>query len=157
MIRAWGSRLLLACAALIAASPAALAQVLPGKTADGIVGTADGGILFAQEQGDTIRELDMNNHESVYLTDTPRAGCMPFSAPARPRPAEQRLLANSFGDGRPLGRLNDLADGSTRTRRQFGTLAGDTGGDGMAIDAAGRLYVGAASPGRPPPGCATRP
>ncbi len=79
--------LLLASGALLAASPAAIAQLLPGerpaivteipgviapgavwelvwadfKTADGIVGTADGGVLFAQEQSDTVRKLDPNN------------------------------------------------------------------------------------------------
>jgi gluconolactonase len=33
------------------------------------------------------------------------------------------------------------ADGSTENRRVFGSLQGDNGGDGMAIDAEGRLYV----------------
>ena len=114
---------------------------------------------------------------------------------------ERKVLANSFQNGKPLGRLNDLIadgkggayftvggayyvnpagvvttvadenirsngimlspdsrtlyvtnntavlafdvrpDGSTTNRRDFGTLDGDDGGDGMAIDAAGRLYV----------------
>jgi len=114
---------------------------------------------------------------------------------------ERKVLANSFQNGKPLGRLNDLIadgkggayftvggayyvnpagvvttvadenirsngimlspdsrtlyvtnntvvlafdvrpDGSTTNRREFGTLDGDDGGDGMAIDAAGRLYV----------------
>ena len=114
---------------------------------------------------------------------------------------EHRVLANSFADGRPLGRVNDLiadgkggayftvggayyvsaagvvstvedqnlrsngimlspdgrtlyvtnntvviafdvrADGSTSNRRDFGSLDGDGGGDGMAIDSEGRLYV----------------
>ncbi len=241
----------------LAVSPPALAQLLPGeraavvteipgvvaanatwelvwadfKSADGLVGTADGGVLFAQEQGDTIRKLDVNNHEMVYLTDTHGAGALSMDPqgrlyavqrtctdPGRPFSStcpeltrisilapEQRLLANSFADGRPLGRLNDLiadgkggayftvggiyyvnaqgvvstvadqdirtnglmlstdgrtlyvtnvttvlafdvqADGSTRNRREFGGLAGDTGADGMAIDSAGRLYVCAAS------------
>ena len=31
------------------------------KTADGIVGTPDGGVIFAQEQTDTIRKLDVND------------------------------------------------------------------------------------------------
>ncbi|HTC43767.1 MAG TPA: SMP-30/gluconolactonase/LRE family protein [Steroidobacteraceae bacterium] len=201
------------------------------KTADGIVGTPDGGLLFAQEQGDTIRKLDANNHESIYLTDTHGAGALSIDTQGRlyavqractdpgrafssacqelPRISilapEQRLLANSFGDGRALGRLNDLIadgkggayftvggiyyvsaqgvvstvadqdirtnglilspdgktlyvtnvttivafdvlpDGSTRNRRQFADLAGDTGGDGMAIDAAGRIYVSAST------------
>jgi gluconolactonase len=32
-------------------------------------------------------------------------------------------------------------DGSTANRRDFGTLNGDDGGDGMAVDSTGRLYV----------------
>jgi len=197
------------------------------RTADGIVGTADGGILFAQEQGDTIRKLDFNNKEYILLTEMHGPGALSLDAqgrlyavqrtctdPGRPFSAacqeltrvaivapEQKVLANSFRDGRPLGRLNDLIadgkggayftvggiyyvnaqgvvgtvadqdiltnglmlstdgktlyvtnrtvvlafdvlpDGSTRNRREFGGLAGDTGADGMAIDAAGRLYV----------------
>ena len=257
MMRRLASWLLLGCAAFITAAPVAKAQLLPGeraasvaeipgviaagatwdlvwadfKTADGLVATPDGGVLFAQEQGDTIRKLDVNNHESVYLTDTHGAGALSIDAqgrlyavqrtctdPGRPYSAacpeltrisilapEQRLLANSFADGRSFGRLNDLiadgkggayftvgglyyvnaqgvvstvadqdlrsnglmlspdgrtlyvtnvttvlafdvqADGSTRNRRQFATLAGDTGGDGMAIDAAGRVYVTAST------------
>ena len=35
-------------------------------------------------------------------------------------------------------------DGSTANRRVFGSLNGDNGGDGMAIDAEGRLYITAA-------------
>lgn len=197
------------------------------ETADGIVGTPDGGVLFAQEQTDTIRKLDANGKEFLYVKDTHGAGAVsldaqgrlfavqractdtarPFSASCPELPAvsmllpERRLLANSFRDGRPLGRVNDLiadgnggayftvggafhvsaegvvttvvdqdirsngimlsadartlfvtngaevlafdvkADGSTGNRRVFGTLNGDNGGDGMAIDAAGRLYV----------------
>ena len=33
------------------------------------------------------------------------------------------------------------ADGTTKNRRDFGGLEGDTGADGMAIDSAGHLYV----------------
>jgi gluconolactonase len=257
MNRVMDSWVLAALSVLLTASAPALAQLLPGerpaavgeipgvigagatwelvwadfKTADGLVGTADGGVLFAQEQGDTVRKLDVNNHESVYLTDSHGAGALSSDAqgrlyavqrtctdPGRPFSAacqeltrisilapEPRLLANSFADGRPLGRLNDLIadgkggayftvgglyyvnaqgvistvadqdirtnglmlstdgrtlyvtnvttvlafdvqpDGSTRNRREFGSLNGDTGGDGMAIDSAGRLYVSAAS------------
>src|SRR6185437_5322853 len=39
------------------------------NTADGIVGTPDGGILFAQEQTDSIRKLDANNKEYVFVAD----------------------------------------------------------------------------------------
>lgn len=38
-----------------------------------------------------------------------------------------------------------LPDGSTRNRRVFGSLEGDNGGDGMAVDSDGRLYVTAAA------------
>ena len=245
------------CAVLSGAAQPALAQQLPGeraavvteianvvtgserwelvwadfKTADGLVTAPDGGVLFAQEQSDTIRKLDLANHEYVYLTDTHGAGAVSLDAqgrlyvvqrtctdPGRPfyqscpeltrvsiLAPEPRLLANSFRDGKPLGRLNDLIadgkggayftvggiyyvsaqgvvstvadqdiltnglelsadgkilyvtnrtsvlafdvlpDGSTRNRREFGGLAGDTGADGMALDAAGRLYVTAST------------
>lgn len=197
------------------------------ETADGIVGTPDGGVIFAQEQTDTIRKLDADLNESVLLTDTHGAGSVSMDAegrlyavqrtctdPGRPFSSscqeltrisilapESRILAMSFADGRPLGRLNDLIadgkggayftvggayhvnargvvttvadqnirangimlsadnktlyvtndttilaftvqpDGSTRDRRDFATLPGDKGADGMTIDSAGRLYV----------------
>src|SRR6185503_5440 len=40
------------------------------ETADGIVGTADGGVLFAQEQTDTVRRLDVNGKEYVFVKDS---------------------------------------------------------------------------------------
>jgi gluconolactonase len=197
------------------------------ETADGIVGTADGGVLFAQEQTDTVRKLDAAGKEYVYVTETRGAGAVSLDAQGRlfaaqrtctdtARPfstacaeptmisqllPERRMLANAFADGRLLGRVNDvMADGrggafftsgglfhvsatgvvttvatdnlrsngvmlsgdgkvlyvtnntevlafdvqpdfSTRNRRVFASLNGDAGGDGMAIDNAGRLYV----------------
>ena len=197
------------------------------ETADGIVGTADGGVLFAQEQTDTIRRLDVNGKEYVFVKDSFGAGSIsmdaqgrlfaaqractdtarPFAASCPELPAiamvypQRRTLANMFKDGRPLGRPNDLMadgkggayftaggayhvnadgvvsvvedqnlrsngimlsqdgktlyvtnqkvviafdvkpDGSTANRRDFGTLNGDDGGDGMAVDSMGRLYV----------------
>jgi len=196
-------------------------------TADGIVGTPDGGVMFAQEQTDTIKKLDTDHNEYVYIENTNGAGSVSLDAegrlfavqrtctePLNPElpgcseltrvvqlAPEFRLLANSFANGAPLGRLNDLIadgsggayftsggayhvsaagvvsvvedqdlrsngimlspdgrtlyvtnrtvviafdvarDGSTSNRRDFGTLDGDDGGDGMAIDSAGRLYV----------------
>jgi gluconolactonase len=201
------------------------------KTADGIVGTPDGGLLFAQEQSDSIRKLDSSNHEYVYVPDAHGPGAVSMDSqgrvyaaqrtctdPGRPFSAscpvltrisivapEQKVLANSFADGRPLGRLNDLIadgkggayftaggiyyvnpqglvatvadqdirtnglmlsrdgktlyvtnvttivafdvqpDGTTRNRRDFGGIAGDTGADGMAIDSMGRVYVTAST------------
>lgn len=196
------------------------------KTADGIVSTPDGGVLFAQEQSDTIRKLDYRNRETVYLRDTHGTGAVSVDSQGRlyavertctdpgkhmPNCAEltkvamlkpsKKVLADKFADGRTLGRLNDIvadgkggayftvsgvyhvnaqgkistvadkdihpngvilsadgktlyatngptilafdvnADGTTRNRRDFATLDGDGGGDGMAIDHAGRVYV----------------
>jgi len=196
-------------------------------TADGILGTPDGGVLFAQEQTDTIVKLDTQGREFVYLENTNGGGSVSLDAqgrlfavqrtctePLNPElpgcseltkvvmlEPEYRLLANSFANGEPLGRLNDLitdgkggayftvggayyvnadgvvstvadedirsngimlspdgrtlyvtnrtvvlafdvrSDGTTTNRRDFGTLAGDDGGDGMAVDSEGRLYV----------------
>jgi gluconolactonase len=197
------------------------------KTADGIVGTADGGVMFAQEQSDTIRKLTPDGKEYTVIPDTRGAGSISIDAQGRLYAAERtcteplnrdlggcneltkitqylperRVLANSFANGATLGRVNDVladgkggayftaggiyyvnpagvvstvadqnirtnglmlsidgktlyvtnntvivafdvrADGATMNRRDFGTLNGDDGGDGMAIDSEGRLYV----------------
>ena len=66
--------------------------------------------------------------------------------------AEDNIRTNGImlsADGRTLYVTNgqevvafDVREnGVTRNRRVFGTLNGDNGGDGMAIDAEGRLYV----------------
>jgi gluconolactonase len=192
--------------------------------ADGIVGTDDGGLLFAQEQPNRISKLDANDKVSVALEDTHGTGAIAIDARGRVlavqrtctdpggQPAqcteptrigvlspERMVLADSF-DSKPLGRLNDLvadkkggvyftvggayyvnaagrvtslgenirangimlspdervlyvtnggsilafdvqADGSVTNRRDFATLEAGGNGDGMAIDAGGRLYV----------------
>jgi hypothetical protein len=53
------------------------------KTADGIVGSPDGGVLFAQEQSDSIRKLDVNDKEFIYVTDTHGAGSVSLDAQGR--------------------------------------------------------------------------
>jgi gluconolactonase len=197
------------------------------ETADGIVGTADGGVLFAQEQTDTVRQLAADGKEYTVLAGTRGVGAVSLDAQGRlygvertcTEPLntflpgcndltavvqllpERRVLAQSHANGAPLGRLNDLiadgkggayftvggayyvnpagvvstvadqdlrsngimlspdgrtlyvtnnttvlafdvrADGTAANRRDFGTLAGDDGGDGMAVDSEGRLYV----------------
>jgi gluconolactonase len=197
------------------------------ETADGIVGVPDGGVIFAQEQTDTIRKITAAGRQFVLVRDTHGAGSVSMDAQgrvfavmrtctdtARPFSAncpeltmvsqvlpERKVLASSFPNGEPLGRLNDLIadgkggayftvggayhvsaegvvrtvedqnlrsngimlsrdgktlyvtnnttvlafdvrpDGSTANRRDFGSLNGDSGADGMAIDAQGRLYV----------------
>jgi gluconolactonase len=231
---------------LLAGERAAVVTAIPGviaadakwelvwagfMTADGIVGTPDGGVLFAQEQSDSIRKLDVNGKEFIFINDARGPGAVSLDAQGRlftvqrtctdsARPfyqscqeltmvsqlaPERRMLANSFADGRSLGRVNDVmadgkggayftsggayhvnaqgvvstvadqdirsngimlsgdgrtlyvtnnmnvlafdvqADGTTTNRREFGALDGDNGGDGMTIDAAGRLYVTAAA------------
>ena len=193
--------------------------------ADGIVGTADGGLLFAQEQPSQVSKLDVSNRVSVFLRDTHGAGALSIDTGGRivavertctdpgrraPDPCaeptavgvlapQRKTLADSF-DGKALGRLNDLIadrkggvyftvggayyvnaagrvtslgddlrtngiilsrdertlyvtngnvivafdvqpDGSVRNRRDFGRLEAGGNGDGMSIDAKGRLYV----------------
>ena len=192
--------------------------------ADGIVGTSNGGLLFAQEQPNRISKLDRNDRVSVSIENTHGAGAIAIDAKGRVlavertctdpggRPAEckeatlvgvlapeHKTLADAF-EGKSLGRLNDLvadkkggvyftsggayyvntagmvtslgdnirsngimlspdektlyvtngatilafdvkADGSTANRRDFAHLEAGGNGDGMAIDADGRLYV----------------
>jgi gluconolactonase len=196
-------------------------------SADGITGTPDGGVLFTQEQSDSILKLLADGTQYTYMENVYGIGSVSLDTqgrlfgvertctePLNPEFAgcnvltrvvqlapERRVLANSFADGRALGRLNDLItdgrggayftvggayhvsadgvvttvenqnlrsngimlsrdgrtlyvtnntvvlafdvarDGSTSNRRDFGSLNGDEGADGMAIDANGRLYV----------------
>jgi gluconolactonase len=194
--------------------------------ADGLVGTEDGGLLFAQEQPSRISKLDRNHAVSVFATNTRGAGAVAIDARGRvlaaqrtctdpgrggapcteptaigivAPDAERRILADNV-QGKPLGRVNDLVvgrsghvyftsggafhltpagvvtpigeglrtngimlspdektlyitnegivaafevgpDGRAANPRQFAVLAAGGTGDGMAVDAAGRLYV----------------
>jgi gluconolactonase len=193
--------------------------------ADGLVGTPDGGVLFAQEQPKRVSKIDRNDKVSVYVENTHGAGSLaldsrgrllavertctdpglnaPCAEPTRiaivyPE-RERKVLADSF-NGKDLGRLNDLvvsrsghvyftsggafhltpagkveaigenlrtngimlapdektlyitngatvvafdvqADGSLKNQRDFARLEAGGAGDGLAVDAAGRLYV----------------
>ena len=51
--------------------------------ADGIVGTPDGGLLFAQEQPSQISKLDASDRVSVFLRDTHGAGALTIDAAGR--------------------------------------------------------------------------
>lgn len=100
--------------------------------ADGIIGTADGGLLFAQEQPSRISKLDRNDQVSAFLEDTHGAGALAIDSQNRilavertctdpgGKPAdcheptavailspEHKTLADNF-EGKSLGRLNDL-------------------------------------------------
>jgi gluconolactonase len=102
------------------------------NNADGIAGTPDGGLLFAQEQPSRISKLDTRDQASVYLEDTHGAGAIAIDSRGRilavertctdpgGKPAdckeptavgilapERKILADSF-NGKSLGRLNDL-------------------------------------------------
>jgi gluconolactonase len=100
--------------------------------ADGIVGTKDGGLLFAQEQPNRVSKLDKNDKVSAYLEDTHGTGALtvdykgrilavertctdPGKDPANCKEptavvelAPQRKTLVDNIDGKSLGRLNDL-------------------------------------------------
>jgi gluconolactonase len=204
------------------------------ENADGIAGTSDGGLLFAQEQINQVSKLDRNGKFSAFLTNGHGPGAVSIGPKGRilvvertctdpgghqgmkpeqcTEPTgvaaltpERKVLADSFA-GKGLGRVNDLVadkkggvyftsggafyvspagqvnsvgenlrtngimlstdektlyitngpavaafdvqpDGSVKNQREFGKLEGGGAGDGMAIDAAGRLYV--STPGSP--------
>jgi gluconolactonase len=193
--------------------------------ADGLVGTSDGGVLFAQEQPKRVSKIDRNDKLSVFVENTHGAGSValdakgrlfavertctdpglnaPCSEPTRisivSPEGERKVLTDSF-NGKDLGRLNDLvvsrtghvyftsggafhltptgkvegigenlrtngimlspdektlyitngatvvafdvqADGGVKNQRDFAKLEAGGSGDGLAIDAMGRLYV----------------
>ena len=192
--------------------------------ADGIAGTADGGLLFAQEQPNRVSKLDPQDKVSAFIEDAHGPGAIAIDSKGRilavertctdpgGRPAEckqptlvgvlapeRKTLADNF-EGKGLGRLNDLVvdkkggvyfngagtfyvnpggkvssigenirtngimlsrdektlyvtngmaivafdvepDGAVKNQRDFAKLEAGGVGDGMAIDAAGRLYV----------------
>jgi gluconolactonase len=125
--------------------------------ADGIVGTADGGLLFAQEQPSQVSKLDVDDRVSVFLRDTHGAGALSIDAAGRviavertctdpgrraSEPCaeatvvgvlapERKTLADSF-EGKPLGRLNDLV--ADRRGGAYFTVGG-----AYYVNAAGRV------------------
>ena len=56
---------------------------LHGGNADGIVGTKDGGILFAQEQTNQVRKLDRDGKVSIYIENTHGTGAVGIDAKGR--------------------------------------------------------------------------
>jgi gluconolactonase len=193
------------------------------ENADGIVGTKDGGLLFAQEQSNHVMKLDKKGKVSIFLsahgpgavaigppqdrivvverTCTDPGGmpdlCKEPTGIAALTPT-RTVLANAI-DSKGLGRVNDLVadkkggiyftsggafyispkgmistigenlrtnginlspdektlyitngtaivafdvqkDGSVKNQREFSKLEGGGSGDGMAIDAEGRVY-----------------
>ena len=94
-----------------------------GNNADGIVATADEGLLLAQEDLNQVTKLDKNGHATVFLSNTNGVGSVSIDSKGRvlgvermvPRTVaylapEHKILADTF-EGKPLGdlgRLNDL-------------------------------------------------
>ena len=105
-------------------------------SADGILGTPDGGVLFAQEQTDKIIRITADGKQYTAIEDTNGAGSVSLDNEGRLFAAQRtcteplntelpgcneltrivqllpefRLLANSFANGASLGRVNDLID-----------------------------------------------
>ena len=100
--------------------------------ADGIIGTSDAGLLFAQEQPSRVSKLDGNDKVSVFLENTHGTGALAIDSKGRilgvertctdpggkpdqcAEPTavailapERKILADNF-QGKSLGRLNDL-------------------------------------------------
>src|SRR5687768_6473504 len=102
--------------------------------ADGIVGTDDGGLLFAQEQPNRISKLDRSDRVSVFVQNTRGTGSVSLDAKGRlvaaqrtctdpgwrgapctePAaigviyPDSERKVVAEQADGRSIGRPNDL-------------------------------------------------
>src|SRR5260221_10758364 len=51
--------------------------------ADGIVGTSNGGLLFAQEQPSRVRKLDSKDNVSIFLEDTHGTGALAIDSKGR--------------------------------------------------------------------------
>jgi len=117
--------------------------------ADGIIGTKDGGLLFAQEQPSTVGMLDPSDRFSIFVRDTHGTGALAYDNKGRligaertcsdpgGRPAECKeaaelvvlhptrlILASKFGDktfayGRSRGRFQRWRVFHRRCRNVF--------------------------------------
>lgn len=120
-----------------------------GDNGDGIVGTADGGVIFAQEQPSTVRKIDKNDYDAAYAKDTHGAGALAIDSHGRilavqrtctdPGRAnipcteptkvaiiypekDRKVIADSI-DGKPFGRLSDLVVDKKGTVYFTGSIA----------------------------------
>ena len=119
--------------------------------ADGIIGTKDGGLLFAQEQPSTVGMLDPNDKFSIFVRDTHGTGALAYDNRGRligaertcsdpgGRPAECKeaaelvvlhptrlVLASKFGD---------------KTFWRMGEVVADSKGGAYFTDDAGTYFV----------------
>ncbi len=92
------------------------------KTADGIVGTADGGVMFAQEQTDTIRKLTPDGKEYTVIPDTRGAGSISMDAQGRLYAAERTCtepLNKDLGGCNELTKITQYLARAARARKQL--------------------------------------
>ena len=69
--------------------------------ADGIVGTKDGGLLFAQEQPSTVGRVDKNGKFSIFVKDTHGTGALGIDYQGPPRWGRENLLGSGWSS-RPM-------------------------------------------------------
>jgi gluconolactonase len=122
--------------------------------ADGLVGTQDGGLLFAQEQPSTVGRLDANDRFSIFARDTRGTGALGIDYKGRVVAAERTC---SDPGGRPDECRDDanlavLAPTREVLARQFGgkpfwrmgELQLDSRGGAYFNDERGTYFVNAA-------------
>ena len=93
------------------------------ETADGIVGTPDGGVVFAQEQTDTIRKLDRRRRGANARSRDARRG---LGVPRFERPPVRRrahLHGAAEHVARRLQRASDDQHSVARAARARGELS----------------------------------
>ena len=74
-------------------------QVWQGlDNADGLVGMADGSVLFAQEQASIIRKLDTNDYDSAFVLNTEGAGAVTIDYKGRLVAAQKTCTDSGRGN-----------------------------------------------------------
>jgi len=112
-------------------------RLLANRFADGrplgrlndLIADGNGGAFFTVGG---VFHVSANGEVRAVATDDIRTNGIMLS------PDRRRLYVTNGGE---IVSFEVMPDGSTRNRQRFASLGGDTGGDGMAIDEAGRLYV----------------
>jgi gluconolactonase len=124
--------------------------------ADGLVGTKDGGILFAQEQSSTVGRLDLNDTFSIFATDTHGTGALGIDYKGRvigvertcsdpgghPDECHEPAQVIVIEEGKTHSALVSEYDGKTFWR--MGELVCDSNGGVYFSDDNGTYFVNAA-------------
>ena len=122
--------------------------------ADGIIGTKDGGLLFAQEQPSTVGMVDRNDKFSIFVRDTHGTGALAYDNKGRLIGAERTC---SDPGGRPAEckeaaelvvlyptRLVLASKFEDKTFWRMGEVVADSKGGAYFSDDAGTYFVNAA-------------